>query len=123
MNNFIWEDRLKYYFPEEMEEEVLKIYDGCFDYSPSLEYEEIMSFVTRCFIQRNKQLDYKRTIAQVKMKFGFLTIYYDGGADPYLDEIINTAVKMAQQIKIKIEKQYGKGGPWNRTVLQPIKSK
>jgi len=123
MNNFIWEDRLKYYFPEEMEEEVLKIYDGCFDYSPSLEYEEIMSFVTRCFIQRNKQLDYKRTIAQVKMKFGFLTIYYDGGTDPYLDEIINTAVKMAQQIKIKIEKQYGKGGPWNRTVLQPIKSK
>ncbi len=33
------------------------------------------------------------------MKWGFLTIYYDGGKDPYLDEIINTATKMAQQVK------------------------
>tara|TARA_Y100000034_G_scaffold133955_1_gene201047 strand:- start:695 stop:1066 length:372 start_codon:yes stop_codon:yes gene_type:complete len=122
MNNFIWENRMVHHLPKEMEKEALQIYDGCFDFSSYREYDEIMAFVTKCFIERNRNLDYKRSIVQVKMKFGFLTIYYEGGSDPYLDEIINTAVKMAQQVKTKIEKQYGKGGPWNRKVLQSTKS-
>ena len=69
-----------------------------------------MVFVTKAFIDRNRQLgmDKRRGIVQVKMKFGFLTIYYDGGKDPYLDEIINTATKMAQQVKKKFDEQYGR---------------
>ena len=83
-----------------------------------------MGFVTKAFIDRNRQLgmDNRRGIVQVKMKFGFLTIYYDGGRDPYLDEIINTAIKMAQQIKNKIDEQYGRGGWRHRTILSPNKS-
>ena len=78
-----------------------------------------MAFVTKAFIDRNRQLgmDNRRSIVQVKMKFGFLTIYYDGGRDPYLDEIVNTAAKMAQQIKNKIDEQYGRGGWKHRTIL------
>ena len=83
-----------------------------------------MAFVTKAFIDRNRQLgmDNRRGIVQVKMKFGFLTIYYDGGKDPYLDEIINTATKMAQQVKKKIDEQYGRGGWRHRKILHTNKS-
>jgi hypothetical protein len=118
---FVWEMRLSKYLPDDYEEETVIIYQNCFDFSCNNEYNEIMGFVTKAFVERNRQLDENRTIAQVKMKFGFLTIYYDGGRDPYLDEIVNTAAKMAKQIKAKIQKQYGKGGPWNRKILQPTK--
>ena len=121
-NDYVWNDRMCLHLPYEMTVEVIDLYRDCFDYSAYREYDYIMAFVTKCFITRNKQLDHQRTIAQVKMKFGFLTIYYDGGRDPYLDEIVNTAAKMAKQIKAKIQKQYGKGGPWNRKILQPTKS-
>jgi len=116
-DNNVWNDRLRHFLPDEFEHDVFELYDGCFDYSPYREYDEIMAFVTKCFIQRNKQLDCRRTIVQVKMKFGFLTIYYEGGTDPYLDEILVTANKMAVNISKKISEIYGKGGPWNRKVL------
>ena len=61
-------------------------------------------------IERNRQLEQKRGIVQVKMKWGYLTIYYDGGKDPYLDEIINTAAKMAESKKDKLDKMYDNGG-------------
>jgi multimeric flavodoxin WrbA len=83
-----------------------------------------MAFVTKAFLDRNRQLEMeeRRYIVQVKMKWGFLTIYYDGGRDPYLDEIINTAAKMAQQVKKKLDEQYGRGGFRHRTILSPNKS-
>jgi hypothetical protein len=115
--NHIWSERLCYHLSKELEDEVYDLYDGCFQYSPYREYDEIMAFVTKCFIERNRQLDYKRTIVQVKMKFGLLTIYYEGGRDPYLDEILTTAIKMAKVVSKKISETYGKGGPWNRKVL------
>jgi len=119
---YVWDMRLSKYLPEDYEEETVIIYQNCFDYSCDNEYDEIMGFVTKAFVERNRQLDENRTIAQVKMKFNFLTIYYDGGHDPYLDEIVNTAAKMAKQIQAKITKQYGKGGPWNRKILHSTKS-
>ena len=122
-NEWVWNRRMKDHFPESMKKEIIDLYDGCFDYSCYREYDEIMVFVTKCFIERNKQLDQKVTIVQVKMKFGMLTIYYEGKYDPYLVEITNTATKMAAGISKKIERLYGKGGPWNRKILQPAKSK
>ena len=122
-NDYIWNDRMCHHLPYEMMVDVIDLYRDCFDYSAYREYDQIMAFVTRCFIDRNKQLEIQRTIAQVKMKFNFLTIYYDGGQDPYLDEIVNTAAKMAKQIQAKINKQYGKGGPWNRKILHSVKDR
>jgi len=120
--DYVWAERMRHHLPMEMQFSVISLYRNCFDYSPYREYDHIMAFVTKCFIERNKNLEHERTIAQVKMKFGFLTIYYDGGSDPYLDEIVNTAAKMAKQMQIKVHKQYGKGGPWNRKILQSTKS-
>jgi hypothetical protein len=102
---------------EVYKEEVGTMYQNCIEYSCDKEYDQIMAFVTKCFIDRNKQLDENRTMGQVKMKWGFLTIYYDGGCDPYLDEIINTASKMALQTKTKLDEMYGKGGFRHRTIL------
>jgi len=122
-SNYIWEDRLRHHMSEEMKGEVLELYRDCFGYSPYKEHDKIMAFVTKCFIERNKQLKEKANIVQVKMKWGILTIYYDGCHDPYLNEIVNTANEMAKTVSRKITETYGKGGPWNRKILQPIKSK
>ena len=119
---YVWGIRLHKNLPEDYKEEVALIYQNCIEYSCDKEYDEIMTFVTKAFVERNRQLEENVTMCQVKMKWGYLTIYYDGGRDPYLDEIVNTAAKMAKQIKAKLQKQYGKGGPWNRKILQPTKS-
>ena len=115
---------MKNHLPQEYEQECISLYRNCYDYSPEEPYDEIMAFVTKAFIDRNRQLgmDERRFIVQVKMKWGFLTIYYDGGKDPYLDEIINTASNMAQQTKTKLDKMYGRGGWRRRTILSPNKS-
>jgi len=122
-SNYMWEDRLRHHMSEEMKGEVLELYRDCFDYSPYKEHDKIMAFVTKCFIERNKQLKEKANIVQVKMKWGILTIYYDGCYDPYLNEIVNTANEMAKTVSRKITETYGKGGPWNRKILQPTKGK
>jgi len=122
-NDFVWNEILCHHLPEDMMIEVIDLYKNCFDYSPDRDYNQIMAFVTKCFIDRNKQLEEKRTIAQVKMKWGYLTIYYDGGHDPYLDEIIKTAGNMGEQLSYKISKQYGKGRRWNRKILHSVKDR
>ena len=94
-----------HHLPYEMMVDVIDLYRDCFDYSDYREYDYIMAFVTKCFIDRNKQLEHQRTIAKVKMKFGFLTIQYDGGSDHDLEEIVNKAAKMAKQIQAKKQKQ------------------
>ena len=123
-HDYIWNKKMKKHLEQDYELECISLYRNCYDYSPEEYYDEIMAFVTKAFIDRNRQLGIgeRRHIVQVKMKFGFLTIYYDGGRDPYLDEIINTAAKMAQQIKNKIDKQYGRGGWRHRTILSTGKN-
>ena len=123
-NDYVWTEKMCHHLDKQYELECISLYRNCYDYSPEHFYDDIMAFVTKAFIDRNRQLgmDNRRSIVQVKMKFGFLTIYYDGGKDPYLDEIINTATKMAHQIKKKIDKQYGRGGWRHRTILSPNKS-
>lgn len=122
--DYIWNKKMKKHLEQEYELECISLYRNCYDYSPEEHYDDIMAFVTKAFIDRNRQLGMgeRRHIVQVKMKFGFLTIYYDGGRDPYLDEIISTATKMAQQTKNKIDEQYGRGGWRHRTILSPNKS-
>ena len=116
---YVWGMRLKNHLPEDYKEEVIIIYQNCIDYSCDKEYDGIMAFVTKAFVERNRQLDENRTIGQVKMKWGYLTIYYDGDRDPYLDEIINTASKMAHATKVKLDEMYGRGGFRRRKVLHP----
>ena len=115
---------MKNFLPQDYEQECISLYRNCYDYSPTEHYDEIMAFVTKAFIERNRQLgmDERRFVVQVKMKWGLLTIYYDGGKDPYLDEIINMAYKMAQQTKAKVDKTYGRGGFRHRTILHPSKN-
>ena len=124
VNDWVWKQKMRHRLDQEYELECISLYRNCYDYSPEHFYDDIMVFVTKAFIDRNRQLgmENRRGIVQVKMKFGFLTIYYDGGKDPYLDEIINTATKMAQQIKKKIDEQYGRGGWKHRKILHPNKS-
>ena len=122
-NDFVWSQKMCHHLDQEYELECINLYSNCYDYSPIEYYDDVMTFVTKAFIQRNRQLEEKRYIVQVKMKWGFLTIYYDGGSDPYLDEIINTATKMAQQVKNKIEEQYGRGGWKHRKILHSSKSR
>ena len=123
-NDWVWNQKMCHHLDSSYELECISLYRNCYDYSPEHFYDDIMGFVTKAFIDRNRQLgmDNRRCIIQVKMKFGFLTIYYDGGKDPYLDEIINTASKMAQQVKKKIDEQYGRGGWKHRKILHPNKS-
>ena len=123
-HDYIWNKKMKKHLEQDYELECISLYRNCYDYSPEEYYDEIMAFVTKAFIDRNRQLGIgeRRHIVQVKMKFGFLTIYYDGGRDPYLDEIINTATKMAQQTKNKIDEQYGRGGWRHRAILSPNKN-
>ncbi len=123
-NDWVWNQKMCHHLDREYELECISLYRNCYDYSPEHFYDDIMAFVTKAFIDRNRQLgmDNRRGIVQVKMKFGFLTIYYDGGKDPYLDEIINTAYNMAQQTKAKVDKLYGTGGWRHRTILSPNKS-
>ena len=123
-NDWVWNQKMCHHLDKEYEIECISLYRNCYDYSPEHFYDDIMAFVTKAFIDRNRQLgiDSRRGIVQVKMKFGFLTIYYDGGKDPYLDEIINTATKMAQQVKKKIDEQYGRGGWKHRKILHPNKN-
>ena len=123
-NDWVWNQKMCHHLDREYELECISLYRNCYDYSPEHFYDDIMVFVTKAFLDRNRQLgmDNRRSIVQVKMKFGFLTIYYDGGKDPYLDEIINTASKMAQQVKKKIDEQYGRGGWKHRKILHPNKS-
>ena len=123
-NEWVWRQKMRHHLNQDYELECISLFRNCYDYSPEHFYDDIMAFVTKAFIDRNRQLgmDKRRSIVQVKMKFGFLTIYYDGGKDPYLDEIINTAAKMAQQIKNKIDKQYGRGGWRHRTILSTSKN-
>ena len=118
-NDYVWTEKMCHHLDKEYELECISLYRNCYDYSPEPYYNEVMAFVTKAFLDRNRQLDIedRRYIVQVKMKWGFLTIYYEGGRDPYLDEIINTAVKMSQQVKNKIDKQYGRGGWRHRTIL------
>mgnify|MGYP001195235028 CR=1 FL=1 len=116
---YVWGMRLKSHLPEDYKEEVIVIYQNCIDYSCDKEYDGIMAFVTKAFVERNRQLDENRTMGQVKMKWGYLTIYYDGDRDPYLDEIINTASKMAHSTKVKLDEMYGRGGFRRRKVLHP----
>ena len=122
--DYIWNKKMKDHLPQDYELECISLYRNCYDYSPEEHYDEIMAFVTKAFIDRNRQLGIgeRRCIVQVKMKWGFLTIYYDGGNDPYLDEIINMAYNMAQQTKAKLDKTYGRGGFRHRTILHPSKN-
>ena len=123
-NDWVRNQKMCHHLDKDYELECISLYRNCYDYSPEHFYDDIMVFVTKAFIDRNRQLgmEERRHIVQVKMKFGFLTIYYDGGRDPYLDEIINTATKMAQQTKNKIDEQYGRGGWRHRTILSPNKN-
>ena len=124
-NDWVWSTKMRHHLDREYQLECISLYRNCYDYSPEHHYDEIMAFVTKAFLDRNRQLgmDKRRYIVQVKMKFGFLTIYYDGGKDPYLDEIINTAYSMAKQTKVKLDKTYGRGGWKHRKILQPAKGK
>ena len=124
-NDYVWNQKMCHHLDREYELECNSLYSNCYDYSPIEHYDEIMAFVTKAFIDRNRQLkaEEQRQIVQVKMKWGYLTIYYDGGRDPYLDEIINTAAKMGHQVKNKLDKQYGRGGFRHRTILSPNKSR
>ena len=123
-HDHIWNKKMKEHLGQDYELECISLYRNCYDYSPNEHYDEIMAFVTKAFIERNRQLaiDEQRYIVQVKMKWGYLTIYYDGGHDPYLDEIINTASKMAESTKNKLDKMYGTGGFRRRTILHPSKN-
>ena len=123
-NDWVWNQKMCHHLDKDYQLECISLYRNCYDYSPEHFYDDIMVFVTKAFIDRNRQLgmDNRRCIVQVKMKFGFLTIYYDGGKDPYLDEIISTATKMAQQTKNKIDEQYGRGGWRHRTILPTDKN-
>ena len=123
-NDYVWTEKMCHHLDKEYELECISLYRNCYDYSPEPYYNEVMAFVTKAFLDRNRQLDIedRRYIVQVKMKWGFLTIYYEGGRDPYLDEIINTAAKMAQQVKKKIDEQYGRGGWRHRTILYSNKN-
>lgn len=116
-NSFIWTERLSDFMDAIYEEEVIDLYSNCFDYSPYKELDEIMAFVTKCFISRNKQLDKPRIIVQVKMKWGYLTIYYDGEWDPYLDGVIKMAEQMASKISRDVWQNHRKGGFRNRKIL------
>ena len=119
INDWVWNQIMCHHLPQEYEVECIELYQDCFDYSPIEHFTDVMVFVTKAFIERNRQLEEKRHIVQVKMKWGYLTIYYDGGRDPYLDEIINTASKMAESVKDKLDKMYGTGGFRRRKVLHP----
>ena len=123
-SDWIWNIKMRHHLDQKYQHECISLYRNCYDYSPEHFYDDVMAFVTKAFIDRNRQLgmENRRSIVQVKMKFGFLTIYYDGGKDPYLDEIINTAAKIAKQIKNKIDKQYGRGGWRHRTILSTGKN-
>jgi len=123
-NDWVWNQKMCHHLDKDYELECISLYRNCYDDSPEHFDDDIMAFATKAFIDRNRQLgmEERRHIVQVKMKFGFLTIYYDGGRDPYLDEIINTATKMAQQTKNKIDEQYSRGGWRHRTILSPNKN-
>jgi hypothetical protein len=116
-NDYIWTERLSDFMEPVYEEEVVNLYENCFDYSPYRELDEIMAFVTKCFIFRNRQLITKAVIAQVKMKWGYLTIYYDGERDPYLDGVIKMAEQMASKISRDVWEDHRKGGIRNRKIL------
>ena len=60
-NDFVWNEILCHHLPEDMMIEVIDLYKNCFDYSPDRDYNQIMAFVTKCFIDRNKQLEDKRS--------------------------------------------------------------
>ena len=124
-NDWVWSVKMRHHLDQDYQHECVSLYRKCYDYSPENHYDDVMAFVTKAFIDRNRQLgmENRRCIVQVKMKFGFLTIYYDGGRDPYLDEIINTATKMAQQIKAKLDKTYGRGGWKHRKILYTTKDR
>lgn len=119
INDWVWNQIMCHHLPQEYEVECIEIYQDCFSYCPAEYITDVMVFVTKAFIERNRQLEEKRHIVQVKMKWGYLTIYYEGGRDPYLDEIINTATKMAETKKDKLDEMYDNGGFRRRTILHP----
>lgn len=119
INDWVWNEVMCHHLSQEYEVECIQLYQDCFSYSPAEYITDVMVFVTKAFIERNRQLEQKRGIVQVKMKWGYLTIYYDGGRDPYLDEIINTAAKMAEFKKDKLDKMYDNGGFRRRKILHP----
>ena len=118
----IWERRLKWCMDEKHREDVIELYKNCFDYSPYLELDEIMAFVSKCFVERNKDLSHPRTIVQVKMKWCDLTIYYDGEPDPFLDEIIKMAEKLSIDISKDVWARHRNRGFPNRTILHTTKN-
>ena len=122
-NDWVWNEIMCKHLPENYELECKELYQDCYDYSPIEYYTDVMVFVTKAFIERNRQLEQKRTIVQVKMKWGYLTIYYDGERDPYLDEVINTVSRMAETIKDKLDEMYGTGGFRRRKILHPSQNK
>ena len=117
----VWQQRLRHYMKPELREDVIELYKDCFDYSPYIELDEIMAFVTQCFIDRNKDLSHPRTIAQVKMKWGYLTIYYDGDPDPFLNEIVRMAENLSIDISKEVWARHRRGGIANRTILYTTK--
>ena len=119
INDWVWNEVMCHHLSQEYEVECIQLYQDCFSYSPAEYITDVMVFVTKAFIERNRQLEQKRGIVKVKMKWGYLTIYYDGGRDPYLDEIINTAAKMAESKKDKLDKMYDNGGFRRRKILHP----
>ena len=119
INDNIWNERLCKHLEPELEQEFNYLYQDCFQFSPREEVLDTMAFVTKCFLERNKQLEEPRLIVQVKMKWDLLTIYYDGGHDPYLSEMVKMAAEMATQTLLKVDKQYAKGGFRHRKILQP----
>ncbi len=43
----IWKNRLSKYIENSYKEEVLELYRKCYDYSPYVELDEIVAFVTK----------------------------------------------------------------------------
>ncbi len=113
----IWKNRLSKYIENLYKEEVLELYRECYDYSPYVELDEIVAFVTKCFVIRNRDLLNPKRIVQVKMKWGYLTIYYDGERDPYLDGVIQMAEQMASKISREVWNRHRSGGFRNRKIL------
>ena len=123
INDWVWNQIMCHHLPQEYEVECIKLYQDCFSYSPAEYITDVMVFVTKAFVERNRQLEQKRHIVQVKMKWGYLTIYYDGGRDPSLDALLNTATKMAETKKDKLDEMYDNGGFRRRKILHPSQNR
>jgi hypothetical protein len=80
-NEQIWEILSKH-LDESYKEYVLDIFDQCFDYSPLNAWNSAIADLIKLMESRSKwidDVDYK--VKQVKVKFGSLRFYVEGGDD------------------------------------------